>query len=151
MIVLTPALSCRLVTVGVESLADITLAGAAHRVAPPVGWAGLLGLPLTVLTRQQGGVTLTPVPLLQSRLLRAGGVALAGVEVADIVAGVSHIAGVAVTVMGSPGLLAPGVGRAGGAGCLTSVRVVTARHHPVLQLGAQVGVGVGTQPDVLKY
>ena len=151
MVIFTATLSGLLVTVGVETLADITLTRPTHRVAPPVGWTGLLGLSLTVLTRQEGGVALTPVPRLQSRLLGAGGVTLAGVQVAHIVAGVPHVAGVAVTVMTGPGLFTPGVGRTDGCRGLTCVRVLTARHHPVLQLGAQVGVGVRAQADILKY
>ena len=97
MIVLTLTLARLLVTVGVESLADVTLTGTTDGVPPPVGWTGLLGLPLTVLSRQERRVTLAPVPDLLLRVLGAGGVPLAGVEVTHVVAGVSDVPRVTLT------------------------------------------------------
>ena len=150
MVILTATLSGLLVTVGVEALVDVTLTGSTHRVAPPVGGTRLLGLPLTVPAGQKRRVTLAPVSLLCLRVLGAAGVALAGVEVTHVIAGVSDVARVALTEVGAPALLTLRVGRTDGSGGETSVGVVTSRQHAVLQLGAQVGFCVGAQPDVLK-
>ena len=150
MVILTPTLSGLLVTVRVETLADITLTGPTHRVAPPVGWTGLLGLPLTVLSRQERRVTLAPVPDLLLRVLGAGGVPLAGVEVTHVVAGVSDVSRVTLTGDGAPALVTPGVGGADLAGGEAGVGLVAPGRHAVLQLGAHIGLGVGPKSNILK-
>lgn len=91
-IVLAPTLAALLVAVGVEALGHVTLTGPAHRVSPPVGGAGLLGLPLAVSAAQQRRVTLAPVSVVRRGVPGTRGVTLARVEVTHVIARVTHVA-----------------------------------------------------------
>ena len=148
-VVLTSALPTLLVTVGIEALGHIALTWPTHRVTPPVGWAGLLGLPLTVSATQQRRVTLTPVSVVRARVPGTRGVTLAWVEVTHVIARVTHVARVTLTRVLVPGLAACGVVRTLGLRD-TRVEAVTASDHAVLQLGAQVSLRVSADPNILK-
>ena len=149
MIVLAPTLATLLVAVGVEALGHITLTGPAHRVSPPVGGAGLLGLPLAVSAAQQRRVTLTPVSVVRGGVPGTRGVTPARVEVTHVIARVTHVARLALTRVFVPGLATCGVVRALGLGD-TGVKAVTAGDHAVLQLRAQVSIRVSADPNILK-
>ena len=148
-VVLAPTLPALLVTVGIEALGHIALTWPTHRVTPPVGWAGLLGLPLTVSATQQRRVTLTPVSVVRARVPGTRGVTLAWVEVTHVITRVTHVARVTLTRVLVPGLAACGVVRTLGLGD-TRVEAVTASDHAVLQLGAQVIFRVSADPNILK-
>ena len=138
MVVLALALPCLLVAVRIEPFAHIALTWSTHWVAPPVGWTGLLGLLLAVLTTDQGGPTLAPVPMLSSGISGAGAVTVTRVEVTHIIALVTNIATLTGTLVTAPRLLTRGV--AGTRLCGTGARVyiVTSGDHAMLQLGTQV-------------
>ena len=109
MVVLALALSRLLVTIWIEALVDIALTRATHRVPPPVGWARLLGLPLTIFAAEQRGVTLTRVPVVSGGVTCTRGVALARVQVTHVVAAVAHVASLTLTHVLVPGLVTRGV------------------------------------------